>query len=179
MDKKIFSGKWIDVLENSGWEYCSRKNDAKVISCIAYTPDDKKLILVKQFRKPIGKYVIEFPAGLIDKNEDADIAALRELEEETGYRGVVEETIGPMAKSAGLSNELLYTSIVYCYSKREQNLQDEEDIEVIELDISDGNEILMFIDEQEEKDVIFDSNVRIYLQQCVWDYYRDEGKYDE
>jgi ADP-ribose pyrophosphatase len=175
MDKKIFEGKWLDVFEKDGWQYVSRKDNTKVVSCIAYTPDNNRLILVKQFRKPLNKYVIEFPAGLVDKGEDVEKAAIRELEEETGYKGIIEEVIGPMAKSAGLSNETLYTTIIRCYDEGEQNLQDEEDIKVIELNINDGDEITIFIEDQEENgDVIFDSNVRLYLQQLMWAYYHDE-----
>lgn len=46
----------------------------------------------KQFRPPIGKITIEVPAGLVDANESAEECALRELYEETGYRGEISET---------------------------------------------------------------------------------------
>ncbi|GBE82548.1 NUDIX hydrolase domain-like protein [Sparassis latifolia] len=44
-------------------------------------------VIVTQFRPPIGKYAVELPAGLIDKGETAEEAAVRELEEETGFKG--------------------------------------------------------------------------------------------
>ncbi|KAL1745432.1 NUDIX hydrolase domain-like protein [Schizophyllum fasciatum] len=44
-------------------------------------------VIIEQYRPPIDKYIIELPAGLIDENETAEQAALRELEEETGYKG--------------------------------------------------------------------------------------------
>lgn len=47
------------------------------------------LLLQKQFRPPIGKVTIEVPAGLVDANETAEECALRELYEETGYRGEI------------------------------------------------------------------------------------------
>uniref|UniRef100_A0A8D0BZJ7 Nudix hydrolase 5 n=1 Tax=Salvator merianae TaxID=96440 RepID=A0A8D0BZJ7_SALMN len=49
------------------------------------------VVLVKQFRPPMGNYCLEFPAGLIDSNETPKEAALRELEEETGYKGDILE----------------------------------------------------------------------------------------
>ena len=48
-----------------------------------------ELLLQKQFRPPVDKVCIEIPAGLIDKGESPDDAAIRELKEETGYVGTV------------------------------------------------------------------------------------------
>lgn len=50
------------------------------------------IVLQKQYRPPLDKVVIEVPAGLIDAGETAEQAAVRELEEETGYIGVVGQT---------------------------------------------------------------------------------------
>ncbi|CAL1703887.1 unnamed protein product [Somion occarium] len=44
-------------------------------------------VIIEQFRPSVGKYVVELPAGLIDENETPEEAAIRELEEETGYKG--------------------------------------------------------------------------------------------
>lgn len=68
-------------------------------------PDD--ILLVRQFRPPLDGETIELPAGLMDANETAEKTALRELEEETGYVGVVEGSVTPIALplSPGLSNE--------------------------------------------------------------------------
>ncbi|KAG8142573.1 putative ADP-sugar pyrophosphatase-like isoform 2 protein [Naja naja] len=49
------------------------------------------MVLVKQFRPPIGAFCLEFPAGLIDSNETPEVAALRELEEETEEGELVAE----------------------------------------------------------------------------------------
>jgi len=52
-----------------------------------------EVLLEKQFRPPAGKVVIEFPAGLVDPGETVEECAVRELREETGYVGVVEDTV--------------------------------------------------------------------------------------
>lgn len=51
-----------------------------------------EIILQKQYRPPLGKVVIEVPAGLVDAGESAEEAAVRELKEETGYVGIASET---------------------------------------------------------------------------------------
>lgn len=54
-------------------------------------PSGPEVLLQKQFRPPLDKICIEFPAGLVDKGETPEQAAVRELAEETGYAGEVME----------------------------------------------------------------------------------------
>ncbi|XP_066561134.1 ADP-sugar pyrophosphatase isoform X2 [Amia ocellicauda] len=62
------------------------------------------IVLVKQFRPPMGCYCLEFPAGLIDDNESPEAASLRELLEETGYKGEVVGVSPVTCLDPGLSN---------------------------------------------------------------------------
>ncbi|XP_059768054.1 ADP-sugar pyrophosphatase isoform X2 [Balaenoptera ricei] len=75
-----------------------------VIPLLQRTLHYECIILVKQFRPPMGGYCLEFPAGLIDENESPEAAALRELEEETGYKGDVAECSPAVCMDPGLSN---------------------------------------------------------------------------
>lgn len=62
------------------------------VCCIAYVVGGgrpKSLLLVVTYRPPYGRYVLEFPAGLVDEGETVGDAALRELLEETGFHGEV------------------------------------------------------------------------------------------
>ncbi|XP_064140935.1 ADP-sugar pyrophosphatase isoform X2 [Loxodonta africana] len=75
-----------------------------VIPVLQRTLHYECIVLVKQFRPPIGGYCLEFPAGLIDDNESPEAAALRELEEETGYKGDIAECSPVLCMDPGLSN---------------------------------------------------------------------------
>lgn len=95
-------------------------------------------LLVKQWRPPVGKYTIEFPAGLIDAGESVEEAALRELKEETGYTGTrVLSVSAPLPLSPGLTNECARLVTVEIDADAEvninpkQSLEPSEDIEVI------------------------------------------------
>ena len=76
---------------------------------LAFTPEDE-VVLVEQFRVPLGRPCIELPAGLIGddaggEDEDAATAAIRELEEETGYHAARMEDLGEYYSSPGMVTE--------------------------------------------------------------------------
>ena len=70
--------------------------------------DENTLLFVKQFRYPLKATILELPAGKLEKDEDPDLAAVRELEEETGYRAKNWQKLGYIFTSAGYSTEKLY-----------------------------------------------------------------------
>ncbi|KAG9392192.1 ADP-sugar pyrophosphatase [Carpediemonas membranifera] len=82
-------------------------NACNVIPIIKNTDGTKQLLLVRQFRAAAGRQSIEFPSGLIDAGEQADICAIRELVEETGLHGrVIEKAPLPVAYTPTNSNSL-------------------------------------------------------------------------
>lgn len=106
-----FDGKHIRLVRKGKWEYATRKGVAGIVGIIAVT-DDEKLILVEQFRCPLGKRVIELPAGLagdVEGSEDEALAdaARRELLEETGYEAGEMEYLAAGAASAGMTDEII------------------------------------------------------------------------
>ncbi len=86
--------------------YAVRRRHFNTIHILALTPKDE-VVLVKQFRPPVGKKVIELPAGLCDNpDEEPADAARRELMEETGFEAEEFDLIFSGPISPGLSNEV-------------------------------------------------------------------------
>ncbi|CAN9508138.1 unnamed protein product [Ophioblennius macclurei] len=75
-----------------------------IIALLKRTLHKDCVVMVKQFRPPMGCCSLEFPAGLIDEGETAEVAALRELKEETGYIGEVVGVTPVTCLDPGLSN---------------------------------------------------------------------------
>lgn len=103
-----WAGRYIMAKTRGRWEYVSRNRNIKAAVILAI--DDGQVILVEQFRVPLGRPCIELPAGLIGdeagaENEDAADAAARELEEETGYRPGRIELLGEFHSSPGMVTE--------------------------------------------------------------------------
>lgn len=85
----IYEGRFIRFQKAGTWEYIQRNNCTGIVIIVPMT-DDQKVIFVEQYRPPVDKSVIEFPAGLLgdqvqDPEESIEAGARRELLEETGY----------------------------------------------------------------------------------------------
>lgn len=107
IEQTVWQGKFITAKVKGKWEYVSRSRGIKAAVILAVDAEDH-VILVEQFRVPLGRACIELPAGLISdhgENEDATAAANRELEEETGYRAARMEVLGEYYSSPGMVSE--------------------------------------------------------------------------
>lgn len=108
----VWQGKFVTAKVRGKWEYVSRARGIRAAVILATETDDlgvEHVILVEQFRVPLGKPCIELPAGLIgdgdDLDEAAELAGARELEEETGYRAGRIEALGEFYSSPGMVTE--------------------------------------------------------------------------
>lgn len=103
VEETVWKGKWLVAKRRGRWEYVGRTGarEAAVILAI----DDGHVLLVDQYRVPLGRYCLELPAGLVDDGEDVETTAMRELEEETGYRPARVSRIGDFHSSPGMVSE--------------------------------------------------------------------------
>lgn len=104
----MWEGRFITAKRDGKWEYVSRSRGIKAAVILAI--DEGHVLLVEQYRVPLGKNCIELPAGLVgdhDHNgeEDSATAAIRELEEETGYRAGTMKDCGEFYSSPGMVSE--------------------------------------------------------------------------
>lgn len=105
----VWQGRFITTKTRGKWEYVSRARGIKAAVILAI--DDGHVLLVEQYRVPLGRNCLELPAGLIgDETDDEAIedAAARELEEETGYRPDRIDVIGDFYSSPGMVSESFY-----------------------------------------------------------------------
>jgi len=102
----VWQGRFITVKTQGRWEYVSRARSIEAAVILAI--EDGHVLLVEQYRVPLGANCLELPAGLVGDEvagEAIELAAGRELEEETGYRAGRLETIGRFASSPGMVSE--------------------------------------------------------------------------
>ena len=105
----MWQGAFITTKRRGKWEYVGRARGIKAAVILAI--DDGHVLLVEQFRVPLGKPCLELPAGLIGDEtagEAVESAAARELEEETGYRAARIESLGEFHSSPGMVSESFF-----------------------------------------------------------------------
>ena len=133
-EKTIFNGKIVqlvlrDVLLPNG-KMAKREivHHQKAVAIVAF--DGSQILMVKQYRTAIEKYMLEIPAGLLEENEDPLLCAHRELQEETGYDARHMELLCSFYPSCGFTDEETY--IYLATDLYESKLPEDED-EFIEL----------------------------------------------
>jgi len=111
----LATGRYLRLVAQGHWEYAERTTASGAVAIVAVT-DSRRLVLIEQFRIPLGCPVIELPAGLAgDVPEDAALdpaialanAAHRELLEETGYEAEQMRCLADGPTSAGLTSEIV------------------------------------------------------------------------
>lgn len=130
--KNIYSGKIVNlnlqIVELPNGKKSKREivNHPGGVAILAYK-DSNTLLLVEQFRKPIEQRILEIPAGKIEQGEEPESCAIRELEEETGYKARKFKYLGKIVTSPGFCDEYIYLFKAENLYKGNDNLQDEDE----------------------------------------------------
>ena len=125
----------------------SGRNDPDgVILYGVYGEEKDKVVLIRQYRYPLGGYVYEFPAGLVEPGEDMLKAGIREMYEETGLTFTPKESgcySRPFFTSIGMTDESCGTVYGYCSGTPSNvNQEGSEDIQVVIADREECRRIL-------------------------------------
>ena len=102
----MWQGKFVTAVRDGQWEYVERVG--RISAVVILAEHDGRVVLVEQYRVPIGKRCLELPAGLIGDSggeDNVELAARRELEEETGFRAEHIQLLGDYYSSPGMVAE--------------------------------------------------------------------------
>lgn len=157
--KKLTNNKWLNLYEANyinnkkdiSWAFASRRNIEQLkckkvndfVDSIAVIPrfvkdNEEYLIMCKEFRLPINDYVYSFPAGLVEKDEDLETTAKREVMEEIGAKITNIQRLTDLCyNSEGMTDENVVIFLADVNKIYDQNLQDSEDIERVIVKVSD------------------------------------------
>lgn len=114
----VWTGNYLVTKRRGPWEYVGRARNIGAVVVLAV--EDGHILLVEQWRAPLQRQCLELPAGLVgDEAEDEDVAtaALRELEEETGWTADRVEIVGDFASSPGMVSEMFTLVTAHGLSK--------------------------------------------------------------
>ncbi|CAK7016224.1 NUDIX hydrolase [Tissierella carlieri] len=139
---KLYEGKLlnlrVDTVEIPDKKY-SKREIVEHPGGVAVIPvtDDNSIILVKQYRKAVERFLLEVPAGKLELNEEPRETAVRELKEETGYEAKKLEYLLEFYTSPGFSNEKIYLFLATDLVEGEPTPDVGEFIETVKYNIED------------------------------------------
>lgn len=143
----VFEGKIVTVRVDA----VSLANGVKAVRevvehrpAVAIVPfdDDGQVILVSQFRYPVGEQLLEVPAGIIEEGETPEQCADRELQEEIGYRAREMRSLGSFWTAPGFSDELMYAFVATGLEPSRLEPDEDEDITVVRVPVSRVREMI-------------------------------------
>lgn len=161
----LFESKWLGLYRKGHWDYTRRPNSNACVGILAIT-DHNEILLVEQFRIPVGKKVIEIPAGLVGdepefQGESLAESAARELLEETGYRAGYIDLVLSSPTSAGMTPET--THLFYATHLTQETAGGGNESENITVHKIPLTELRAFLAEKESSGLMVDFKIHASL----------------
>ncbi len=156
--KLIYEGRIFDVsidrIREGDIEYdreiVAHDGSAVIVPVFA----DQTVALVKQYRHAAEKYLWEIPAGSLEKGEDAETGAIRELEEEIGVTAAKVEKLSEFYVSPGFLSEKMFVYLATDLTETAQNLEDDELLEVQRFSFDEAFEMIRRNEIEDAKTII-------------------------
>lgn len=156
--QKVFDGRvfnvTVDIVSEGELTYQREVVHHNGSAVIVPIFDDGTVALVKQYRHPAVRYLLEVPAGTLAKGERPEIGAARELKEELGVVAARLEKLSEFFVSPGFCEEKMWVYLATELSEGEQALEDDEILDVVRLPIADALEMITSGEIQDAKTII-------------------------
>ncbi len=148
------------------WESAERVSFSGAVLIVPRLMPSRRLLLIKQYRPPARRYVIEFPAGLINPGESPESAAVRELREETGFVADKVVVHPPAYTSPGMTDESVNMVAADIDERKPENMQPVTEFdpsEMIETILVPQDDLPAFYRSESAKGVLFDAKLAGYI----------------
>ena len=156
--QKVFEGRvfnvTVDTVSEGELTYQREVVQHNGSAVIVPVFDDGTVALVRQYRHPAVRYLLEVPAGTLAKDERPEIGAARELKEELGLVAAQLEKLSEFFVSPGFCEEKMWVYLATELSEGQQALEDDEIIDVVRLPISDALEMITSGEIEDAKTII-------------------------
>jgi ADP-ribose pyrophosphatase len=128
----------IDTIEKKSGEITTREI-VEHADCIAVVAIDGegRIVMVKQFRRPVNKILLEIPAGGVEDGEDPEDCVRRELQEEIGYMPGKLQSMGGFYAAPGYCTEYLHLFLATQLTEGKLTAEDTDEIEVVRIAVSE------------------------------------------
>jgi len=156
--KKVFAGRVFDITIDTVREgdttyvreVVRHHGSAVIVPVFA----DDTVALVRQYRHPAVRYLLEIPAGSLDEGETPEAGAARELEEELGFRAGALEKLTEFFVSPGFCEEKMWIYLATDLTETAQRLEDDEIIEVVRIPFTRALEMITDGEIEDAKTII-------------------------
>lgn len=157
--ERIYEGKIIkvrvDTVELPNRSYAKREVvEHKRGVAIVALENDNSIYLVKQFRKPLNKFIYEIPAGIVEANESLQEAAIREAQEEIGKKPNKIELLTDAYASPGFTDEIISIFLTQDLENNKLEMDEDEFIDVLKVNIKETIEMIENFEITDAKSII-------------------------